>query len=197
MREFILLASRARTSPDFDLFNLKEAGRMDLVCRAVSSAFFTSDNLRTDTILNVVLNGPDYPPKIITFSGNSLRNIYPDEISIAGYILQALKKGKNLKLNEQIDVTDGVKISKKSFEAQVKEKSSDKKLIYLNDKGEDIRDIELKDDFVFILGDNLGLPKKTEKFLDRLNAKKVKLGSVSLFSSHAIILVHNEFDRTV
>jgi len=196
MREFILLASRAKTTADIDLLNLKEAGRIDLVCRAVSSALWTSDHLRTDTIIHIVLNGPSNPPKIISFFGDKLKNVDPDEISIAKFIILALKKGRNLNLNEEIDVSEGIKVSKKSFEKLLKEKSHNQ-LIYLHEKGNDIRKIKFKEDVVFILGDNLGLPKKTEKFLKNLNAEKISLGKISLFASHCIVIVQNELDRLI
>ena len=197
MREFILLASRAKTVPNLDLLNLKDAGRIDLVCRAVSSALWTSDHLRKDTIIHVVLNGPNDPPKTISFFGDKLKNIDPDEISIAKFIILALKKGRNLNLNEEIDVSEGIKVSKKSFEKLIKELSSkeDKQLIYLHEKGKDIRKFNFKDNVVFVLGDNLGIHKKTEKFLKNLNAEKISLGPTSLFASHCIVLVQNELDR--
>lgn len=193
MREFILLALRAKTS-DFDLENLSLAGRMDLVCRAISSALFVSDHVRKDTVIHVFLNGPNDPPKLISFFGDSIINIEPDEKSIAKLILFALKKGKNLKLDEEADVLQGIKISKKSFEKFIEEKSTSH-LYYLNKKGKDIREIKFEENSLFILGDNLGIPKNTEKLLKRLKAEKISLGSVMLFASHCIVLVHNEIDR--
>ena len=39
------------------------------------------------------------------------------------------------------------------------------------------------------------MPKKTEKLLERIGAKKIKLGPKMLFASHCIVIVHNELDR--
>jgi len=69
MREFILLALKAKTSADFSLDNLVKAGRMDLVCRFVSNALFIANDLRRDTIVHVCMNGANDPPKIISFYG--------------------------------------------------------------------------------------------------------------------------------
>lgn len=195
MREFILLASKATTSPDFSLNNLPEAGRLDLVCRTISNSLFVSNHMRQNTVIHTVMNGPKYPPKIISFHGNNLKNFEPDERTIASFINLALKKGRNLELNQEIDVSPGIKISKKSFEALIKEKSKTFQLIYLHQKGEDLRRFNFKDNTCFIFGDYLGIPKKTEKFLDRFNAKKVKLSPITLFASHCPTLVHNELDR--
>jgi len=101
MREFILLARKARTTPDFSLSNLAENGRLDLVCRAIANAFFIASSFRKDTILNVVLSGPKSPPKCITFNGDRLEIRMPDELSIAKEIQNALKKGLSLRLHEE------------------------------------------------------------------------------------------------
>lgn len=194
MREFILLALKATTNPDFNLLELPKAGRLDLVCRTISNTLFVSNDLRRDTAIHVCLNGPTNPPKTISFYGSDLKGVEPDEISIAKVIKKALLLGKNLNLNENKEVQQGVIASKKAFETLVKEKKN-KQLIYLHKKGQDIREFEFENDLVFILGDFIGLPKKTERLLDRLNAKKIKVGPKMLFVSHCSIIVHNELDR--
>ena len=60
MREFILRAQKARTS-DINLADLPENGRLDLVCRCISNALFISNDLRRDTIIHVVFEGPAFP----------------------------------------------------------------------------------------------------------------------------------------
>lgn len=195
MREFILRALKGKTT-EFDVGKLPTAGRMDLVCRCVSSALFISNDLRRDTIIHVVLDGPSDPPKTVSFFGDSLKGMQFDEKNIAEHINEALKKGKNLKLNEEKDLGNGIKISKKSFEVLVKEKFNEgKQLFYLHDKGKDIRETEFKDDVVFVFGDYIGMPRKTEGLLERYNAEKLSLGPVMLFASHCIVVVNNEMDR--
>ena len=110
-------------------------------------------------------------------------------------INQALKQSTNLKLSEEINLKNGIKISKKSFEALVKEKSNTSQRIYLNHKGQDIRNFEFQENITFVFGDYIGMPKKTEKLLDRLDASKMSLGPKMLFASHCIVIVHNELDR--
>ena len=114
---------------------------------------------------------------------------------MAKYILSALKMGKDLVLDQEVDVSAGIRIAKKSFEKFIKEKSKEKRLFYLSKKGIDIRDLDSFQDSLFILGDNIGLPKKTEKLLKNLKAQTISLGPVVLFASHCIVLVHNEIDR--
>ncbi len=194
MREFILLALKANTSPRFNLSDLQSAGRMDLVCRTISNALFISNDLRRDTAIHVVMTGPNSPPKIVSFYGETLQGVEPNELAIAKCIQQALKVGLHLQLNEERDVAPGIKVAKKAFETLAKEKSSNQ-LIYLHPKGKDVRDFEFEENVVFIIGDFIGLPKKTESLLKNLGAEKMTLGPVKLFASHCPVIVHNELDR--
>src|SRR3989344_3337354 len=194
MKEFILLSLKARTDPGFNLDDLSGAGRMDLICRTISNTLWISNELRRDSAIHVSMNGPKASPKIISFYGESLKGLDPDERSIAKAIKLALKEGLNLKLNEEKEVSSGIKVSKKAFETLIKEKTGSQ-LIYLHPKGEDLRDFKFDQNNVFILGDNIGLPRKTEKLLDRFGAKKIKLGPKMIFASHCSVIVHNELDR--
>jgi len=194
MKEFILLSLKARTDPDFNLDDLSGAGRMDLICRTISNTLWISNELRRDSAIHVSMNGPKASPKIISFCGETLKGLDPDERSIAKAIKIALKEGLNLKLNEEKEVSSGIKVSKKAFETLIKEKTGSQ-LIYLHPKGEDLRDFKFDQNNVFILGDNIGLPRKTEKLLDRFGAKKIKLGPKMIFASHCSVIVHNELDR--
>jgi len=195
MKEFILLALKAKTSPDFSLSKLPDAGRMDLVCRVISNTLWISNDLRRDTIIRVALSGPNSPPKTISFDGKNLIGLEPDERTIAQQIKLALKTGMDLKLKEEKEVSPGLIVSKKSVETLIKETAKDKQLVYLHKDGEDVRDFDFKRDIAFVLGDYIGLPKKTEKLLLGLGAKKVKLGPKMIFASHCPIIVHNELDR--
>ncbi len=195
MREFILLALKANTSPEFSLDKLQEAGRMDLVCRTISNALWISNDIRRDTVIHAVMTGPNLPPKIVSFEGATLKGLEPDERSIGEAIKNALKKGMNLGLNEEIESSPGIKVAKKAFETLIKEKSETSQLVYLHRAGKDIREAEFKENVTFILGDYIGLPKNTEKLIERLGAQKMTLGTVMLFASHCSILVHNELDR--
>ena len=196
MREFILLALKAPTSPDFDLNNMPQSGRIDLVCRTISNSLYVSMKIRQDTAIHVCLNGPSSSPKVVSFYGESLVGMEFDERSVAKFLQEALAAGMTLKLGEEKQVRAGLAVSKKAFETLVKEKADEgKQLIYLDEKGEDIREFSFKENPVIILGDFIGVPKNTEKLLRRLGSEKIKLGPVMLFASHCPVLVHNELDR--
>lgn len=195
MREFIIF-SRGITTPQFRLEELPNAGRLDLVCRCVSTALFISENIRRDTLIHVVLNGPPFPPKTISFFGSEVKRLYPDERNVASHIRIALQRGKDLKLGEEIYSEPGIKISKKSFESLIKEKFKEgKKLIYLHSKGKNIENSEIPKEACFILGDHKGLPKKNEVFLKRFNVEKISLGKIEYLTSQVIAIIHYELDK--
>ncbi|MEK6834766.1 MAG: tRNA (pseudouridine(54)-N(1))-methyltransferase TrmY [Nanoarchaeota archaeon] len=196
MREFLLRALKARTDGNIDLENLPDAGRLDLVTRCISSALWIAKGLRNDTIIHVNLEGPKYPPKIISFYGEKLKGFYFDEKGIAKFIKHALEKGKDLKLNESLEVYPGIIVSKKSFEQLIKEKQ-DYQIIYLHNKGKDIREFKFKENVLFVFGDYIGMPWKTEIFLQRHNAERVSLGKIEYHASQCIVIVNNELDRRI
>ena len=68
-------------------------------------------------------------------------------------------------------------------------------MFYLHPAGRDVRKVSFSDNVTFVLGDFIGLPRKTEGLLDSLGAERVSLGPVMLFASHCSIIVHNELDR--
>lgn len=192
MRTFILRAQKARTDR-VDPDHLPEAGRMDIVCHCIANALWVSNNVRTDTVIHVVLEGGPTPPRCVTFDGATIQGLQFDERGISLMINEALKKGKNLSLNEMLAVSPGLYVSKKSFEQLVKEAKGE--VIYLHKKGEDIREHTFKGDVTFVFGDYIGIPSKTEKYLDRLGAHQVSVGPTMLFANHCIVLVHNALDR--
>jgi tRNA (pseudouridine54-N1)-methyltransferase len=196
MREFILRARHAKTSPGLNMNELPQEGKMDSVCATITNALWLSGDVRRDTLIHVVLEGPTNGPKTISFSGGGIRGMRHDERSMAGYIASALQKGAYLRLNEQLHVRAGIEVAKKSFERLVWERSQKhKQIILLDANGKDIRDFHFQKDFLVILGSAEGLPPKTEKFLHDLKAEKVSVGPRMLFAAHCPIIIHNEIDR--
>lgn len=193
MRQFIIDALKGRTTPDFSLADLAARGRMDLICETVANALFISNGIRKDTRIHIALSGPRDPPKLLTFDGATLRGVDTDTPSIARIILKSL--GPRLKLNEHQDILPGVTVTKKAFEPLVKEAAQTTQLFYLHPDGKDIRTVTFTTNVTFVLGDFIGLPRNTEKLLDRLGAQKVTLGPRLLYTAHCPIIVHNELDR--
>ncbi|HLP80306.1 MAG TPA: tRNA (pseudouridine(54)-N(1))-methyltransferase TrmY [Acidobacteriota bacterium] len=191
-REFILRARKSRTDHNWSLDDLPAAGRMEVVAACASNAICISNHLRNDTIIHLVLEGPPTPPKLISIDGAMVQGFEFGEAGVAKFIHKALKLSRNGLENPM----PGVTVQKKSFEALVREKcESGASVFYLHPDGEDIRTTTLSDHVVFLFGDYIGMPSKSESLLDRLGCKQITLGPVVLFASHCITVVHNELDR--
>src|SRR5690606_37493351 len=121
---------------------------------------------RKDTILYVVLEGPPTPPRILEFDGSTLSGMDYHEQAIAHTIKKVLG-GKT---------HTGITLHKKSFEALIKELAPVSQLCYLDPDGTDVRDVEFNQDVTIILGDYIGMPNKSEKFLDRFELSRITLG---------------------
>lgn len=190
MRHFIYFSSKARTSGNFPLDNLMRAGRMDIVIHVVIAAFFLSHSVREDVKLHLIFYGSPDPPKHIEIQVKSGLDISKKDV--AGLIKRILYKYKP---NKKTEVFPGCFIEKKSFLNVIEELSKQGKEIFILDKkGEDIRNAEIPDNSVFILGDHDGLPKKELKRLKK-TAKSISLGLKTYFASQVVAIVNNELDR--
>ena len=76
-----------------------------------------------------------------TFNINMVKKISAEEQKVKQ--LKALTKGKNLGMNQSMNIQPGIIISKKSFEGLVKEKSETSKLYYLHKKGNDMLSVNI------------------------------------------------------
>ena len=183
MRTFVLYARKARTDSDFKLGDLINAGRMDLVCRCISSALWLSHNVRGDTRIFVVLNGPPKPPVTICFQGSRLSKVYVDETTNAKWI----KKLLSMKFGKEWLEIEATKIARKSFQEVLSELKG--KNYVLHEKGEFIDNVKLDKDPIIVLGDQVGLPDKEEKFALR-NGEKISLGKNVYLASSCISILN-------
>ena len=191
MRSFIIIGHRVKTSSDFNLNDLcGSTGRLDVLLRCINATFFLSGNIRRDTEIYLVLLGEPEPPKTIHLVGSELKYLNPDERSTGALIRNALMKEIS---HEEVKSTPGIYVSRKTFEDVLKDLKAE--IIYLKEDGEDIRNVDLPDDAVFVLGDEKDLTEDEEKILEKYNAKTVSLGPVKMHASHCITIVHNEMDR--
>ncbi len=194
MRTFVLW-SRAITSPSFNLKDLPSSGkRLDLVARCIISALWLSHKLREDTRIYVVLNGAPEPPKTLLFTPE-IKRVSPDERSIALWIKKALEKHKGRRDKEWVELSNGIRISGKSFQDVIKELKEEGCCFYLlHERGKDIEDAELKENPVFVLGDHKGIPKNDEAFVLRYG-ERISLGRLSYLASSCISVAQWICDR--
>ncbi|HWR26057.1 MAG TPA: tRNA (pseudouridine(54)-N(1))-methyltransferase TrmY [Methanosarcina sp.] len=193
MRDIVIIGHKAKTSGDFSLNDLPgSAGRMDILCRCVSSALFLSFGMRRDVNVHLLLLGEPDPGKIIRFEGLHLKYLNPDERSSASLIQKALQKGAT---EQDTRSTPGVWIHRGDLKSLLSEFKG-RTLLYLREDGNDFREIASTiRDPVFILGDHTGVTKEEEEQLFEAGAKIISVGPISLHSNHCITIIHNELDR--
>lgn len=204
MRHFVYFSSKARTTGSALARekNLMKAGRMDIAIHVLISAFFLSHDVREDVKLHLVFYGPPDAPKHIEMqvkrkkgvpeTGKEKDSLDISKKDVAGLIKKILYKYKK---GEKTEVFQDCFVEKKSFLQVVEElKEQGKQIFVLDKKGENIRETEIKEDYVFILGDHEGLPKKELKRLKEM-ATPVSIGNKMYFASHVVAIVNNELDR--
>lgn len=178
MREFILYSRTGRTDSRFH--SLREAGRLDVVYQCVLMALFMSHAVRRDVMFHAILGGPPAPPLELVVDGETLRDVRLDERTWED-ILRKVLSGKT---------HPGVYIKKNSLQQLVKEKNN---IFVLEESGENIRTIDLGVNPVFVLGDQIGLPKKDEEFVLRYG-KKVSIGGRAYLASACVGIINYILD---
>jgi len=188
MRTFVLYARKARTDSNFKLTDLINAGRMDLVCRCISSALWLSHKAREDVRMFVVLNGPPKPPVTICFQGSEYSTVYVDEQTNAKWI----KKILSMNFGKEWLEVEGTKVARKSFQEVLTELKG--KNYVLHEKGTFIENVKLDKKPIIVLGDNIGVPKAEESFALR-NGEKISLGKKVYLASACISIVNWILDQ--
>jgi tRNA (pseudouridine54-N1)-methyltransferase len=190
MREFIYYSKRAVTAGNFIKDDLMKAGRMDIVCNVFISVFFISNFMRDDVKLHLVFDGPPNAPRHLVFESNPEMPVSKKDV--AGMIKKMLYKSSD---DEGLrKIFPGAFIEKKSFERVVKELDFEgKDVLLLDRKGKDIREIKLRGDEVFVIGDQEGFPSYMKRFLKRI--ERISVGPKTLFASQVVTILHNEIDR--
>jgi len=197
MREFIYYSRTAPTAGYYIKEDLQESGRIDIAVHSVIASFFLSHKIRTDTRLHLIFAGPPDPVKHLelfpqTKGETGVDKIYLGKKDVSGILRKMLFKYKKGIKNEAFP---GYWVEKKNFTELVEELHDQGKVLYVLDpEGEDIRDIEIKDNPVFILGDHKGLPSKDYKRLLKI-CKPITIGPKTYFASHTLMIVQNELDR--
>lgn len=190
-REFIYYSKSAVTAGNFIKDNLMEAGRMDIAINVLISAFFLSHDIRKDVKLHLIFDGPPNPPVHILIEYD--KDLPISKKDVAGLIKRILYKCPTER-GKIVKALPGCFVEKKSFESLVNELNEQGKNIFLLDKkGEDIRELKLKGNEVFILGDQDGFPDDKRHLLKRID--KITVSPKMLFASQVLTIVHNELDR--
>ena len=189
MRTFVYFSQSARTSGNFDINDLRGAGRMDIAIHVIINAFFLSHKLRDDVVLHLVFYGMPDPPKHIEIRISGETNVSKKDVAtLIKKILYKYKPG------QRTEVVPGCFIEKKSFLDVIEELSAEGKEIFILDEGGiSIREAYIPKESVFVIGDQDGFPKKELKRLKK-KFNPVSVGPKIYFASQVVTILNNELD---
>ncbi|MDG5778450.1 tRNA (pseudouridine(54)-N(1))-methyltransferase TrmY [Haloarculaceae archaeon H-GB1-1] len=189
MRQFIVIGHDAPTTPEFPLDDLAGAsGRLDVLCRCVTSAFFLSHAIREDVRVHVVLSD-EYT---VRFEGSDLRRLNPDERSTAALVRAALEERAEAIGHIPVETSPGVSIVRMGFEATLD--AVDGTVVQLHEDGDPVVDVDPPSDPVFVLSDHNDFTPDEADLLDDAATERVRLGPNALHADHAITVAHNYLD---
>jgi tRNA pseudouridine-54 N-methylase len=84
-------------------------------CRCVNVGLFVSGNLRRDVIVSIAV-GTEEDLKVVSFPGNSLRRVSPDERSISFFMLKAIEKAQDLEFGKSLTMSNRIELVRASLE---------------------------------------------------------------------------------
>jgi len=189
MKHLVYFSNSAATSGKALSGNLMKAGRMDIAIHSLIQGLFLSHDFRKDVKFHFIFYGQPDPPKHIEIQVKEGLDISKKDV--AGLIQKILYKYKE---GEKREVFPGCFVEKKSFLKVVEELAEKNSIFILDKKGKDIRNAEIDDNCVFILGDHEGLPQKELRRLKQIS-ESVSVGPKTYFASQTIAVVNNELDR--
>lgn len=88
-------------------------------CRCVNVGLFVSGDLRRNVIVSLAL-GTEEDLKVISFPGNSLRRVSPDERSISFFLLKAMEKVQSFEPGKSMIMDNGIELIRSSLDELVK-----------------------------------------------------------------------------
>lgn len=174
MREFVLYSRRGRTDGDFK--SLREAGRLDVVYQCLLTGLFVSGAIRRNIVFHVILSGPPRPPVRLTVNGRILRDVRTDERTWEEILRRVLSGGSHR----------GISIGIESLQDLIRARQ---KVFLLEEKGEEVWKVKFGDNPVFVLGDQVGLPRKDEKYVLRFG-RKISLGKQPYLAATCVDVIN-------
>ena len=191
MRQFLVVGHDAPTAPEFSLDDLAGgAGRLDVLCRCVTSAFFLSHSIRETVRIHLVL-GDEFT---VRFDGRTIKRLNPDERSTAALIRTALETRDDAIGHIPAESTPGVTIRRMGFEATLGELARDATVVTLHEDGDPAATVDPPVDPLFVLSDHRDFTDRESSVLSATADERLRLGPKTLHADHAITVAHNYLD---
>ena len=191
MRQFVLIGHEVPTEPSFSLDDLAGgAGRLDALCRSITSAFVTSHGIREDVRVHLVA-GDEFT---ITFDGSELRRLNPDERSTAALVRKALEHREEAIGAMPAEPSPGVELYRRGFEATLETVADEGTVVQLHEAGEPVTEAGPLEDPIFVLSDHQDFTPEESGLLEDAADRRLRLGPELLHADQAITVAHHFLD---
>lgn len=196
MRRFVIVSHTGKASGDWPLDDLcGAAGRVDVLCRALNSAFFVSHGIREDVEAVLVFVDPARPTAV-RFDGAHLNRLNPDERSLASRVQQALRaRGEDPWWERPQDGLHVAPFTLQEVIDDLRGRAPDAVPVLLDPKGEPLEAAVLPAEPVFFLSDHRPFNDAEHRLFEGLGARRVSLGDAWYHGNHVISCVHWCMDR--
>ena len=196
MRTFVFRARKGKTRWDKLRSDVGGKNHLEVILHCIMNVFFVSSGFRDPVEVFVVLESTENFPQTIHLSsadGLSIPGFH--EAAVLDVLEHALKNTTHLKKNETVRIAPGIQVLGYGFDKLMGHLIESRPIYLLDKKGEDVREITLAANPVFVLSDHLAMPKKSIKGLIRRGLKTLSLGKQMLFASQCVVLLHDALDR--
>lgn len=198
MRTFVIRARKGTTRWERVQSQIGAKAHFEVIAHCVINAFFVANGFRDNVEVYLILDSTEDFPRTLKLSSNdglSLMGFH--EKAVTELIEIALKTSSRLAKNAMQIVRPGVTLFGYGFERLLSEQLLERPIFLLAPKGTPVRTVHFPDNPVFILSDQLAMPKKTIQSLKRQGAHSISLGKRMLFASQCVVLVHYELDYSL
>lgn len=190
MREFVVLGHEAPTAADVSLEDLPGAGRLDVLCRCVTSALLLSHGVRPDSRIHLVLDDA----VTITVDGAEVRRLNPDERSTGALLRGALEEREAAIGHQPVEPSPGVELRQVGLETTLDALLADATLAMLHPEGDAVVDVDPPTNPAFVLSDHRPFTDADRDVLGDHCDRRLSLGPEALHADQAITVAHNWLD---
>ncbi|MGB0652799.1 MAG: tRNA (pseudouridine(54)-N(1))-methyltransferase TrmY [Thermoplasmatota archaeon] len=191
-RRFLVVSHTTPPDGDWSLEDLAGgAGRVDVLCRAVTSALCTSHGLRDDTEVLLVFASDPQRATAVRFDGAQIRHLNPDERSTAARIQQALRARPEDPWWDEVQA--GLHVAPFALAEVLGELEGP--LFLLDAAGDDALKTALPAAGTFVLSDHRPFTEEETALLAEGAAGRFSLGEAWYHGHHCIAVVQTLLDR--
>jgi len=197
MRQFVVVGHEVPTDPDaISLSDIPGAGRLDLLCRCVSTGVFLSHGIRENVRVHLVVADE----LTVTFDADTLRHLHPDERNVAARVRDALAAKPDAIGHMPADVSPGVELRRMGLDATLDRIAGDNaaghggSVVQLHESGDPLVGTSPPADPVFVLSDHRDFTDREAALIADVADRRVRVGPELLHADDTIAVAHNWLD---